>query len=289
MLSVANVDRQGVESEVPEPDGERVLRRAADPAESARAMRGWWDGQARDYYAEHGVFLGDADFVWGPENLREGAAQLLGPVAGRRVLEVGCGAAQCSRWLRTNGAQPVGFDLSAGQLAQGRVLNQRTGVVVPLVQADAQRLPFADSSFDLACSAYGAVPFVADSAAVMREVARVLRPGGRWVFSTTHPFRWCFLDDPGTAGLVVESSYFDRRAYVEQDDDGTATYVEHHRTVGDRVRDIIAAGLLLDDIVEPEWPDGHEQAWAQWSPLRGRLVPGTAVFVTRKPETAVTS
>jgi SAM-dependent methyltransferase len=289
MLSVTGVDPAGPDPAAAGPDSDRVLRRPAQATESVRAMRRWWDGQAQDYYAEHGAFLGDADFVWGPENLREGGAHLLGDVRGRRVLEVGCGAAQCSRWLRTQGAQPVAFDLSAGQLAQGLRLNARTGVVVPLVQADAQQLPFRDASFDLACSAYGAVPFVADSAAVMREVARVLRPGGRWVFSTTHPFRWCFLDDPGPAGLVVESSYFDRRAYVEQDEDGTASYVEHHRTVGDRVREIVAAGLGLEDLVEPEWPDGHDAAWSQWSPLRGRLMPGTAIFVTRKPGRPATS
>jgi SAM-dependent methyltransferase len=264
-------------------DVERVGRRDVEAAESARAMRGWWDGQSGDYYAEHGAFLGDADFVWGPENLRESAAGLLGDVTGRDVLEIGCGAAQCSRWLLAQGARPVASDLSGGQLAQGRLLNQRTRLDVPLVQADAGTLPFRDGAFDLACSAYGAVPFVADSARVMREVARVLRPGGQWVFSTTHPFRWCFLDDPGPRGLVVEASYFDRRAYVEEDADGRVTYVEHHRTIGDRVREIVAAGLQLLDVVEPEWPDGHEQAWAQWSPLRGRLTPGTAIFVCRKP------
>jgi SAM-dependent methyltransferase len=263
---------------------DRVLRRAAEPQESARAMRRWWDGQAGDYYAEHGAFLGDADFVWGPENLRERTARLLGDVDGRRVLEVGCGAGQCSRWLLARGALPVGFDISGAQLAEALRLGDRTGLVVPFVQADAQQLPFADGSFDLACSAYGAVPFVADSAGVMREVARVLRPGGRWVFATTHPFRWCFRDDPGPDGLVVESSYFDRRAYVEEDDRGSANYVEHHRTIGDRVREIVAAGLVLDDIVEPEWPDGHEQSWGQWSPLRGRLMPGTAIFVAHKPD-----
>jgi SAM-dependent methyltransferase len=261
---------------------EAVLRRDAEPGESSRAMRGWWDAQAIDYYAEHGSFLGDTDFLWCPENLREADARLLGDVVGRRVLEVGCGGAQCSRWLRAQGAAPVAFDLSAGQLATARRLAAATGLAVPLVQADAQRLPFADASFDLACSAYGAVPFVADSAMVMREIARVLRPGGRWVFSTTHPFRWCFRDDPGPGGLTVESSYFDRRAYVEQDDEGNATYVEHHRTIGDRVREIVAAGLTIDDIVEPEWPDDHEQSWGQWSPLRGRLMPGTVIFVTSK-------
>jgi len=264
-------------------DVERVLRRAAEVGESARASRSWWDEQSADYYAEHGVFLGDRDFVWGPERLRESSAGLLGEVAGRDVLEIGCGGAQCSRWLAGQDARPVATDLSGGQLGQALRLNSSTGVDVPLVQADAQVLPFRDESFDIACSAYGAIPFVADSAAVMREVARVLRPGGRWVFATTHPFRWCFLDDPGPAGLMVESSYFDRRAYVEQDDDGTATYVEHHRTFGDRIREIVAAGLLVLDVVEPEWPEGHEEAWAQWSPLRGRLMPGTVIFVTAKP------
>lgn len=267
---------------------ERVLRRAADPAESARASRAWWDGQAPGYYAEHGAFLGDADLCWGPEGLRESTAGLLGEVRGRDVLEIGCGGAQCSRWLVTQGARPVATDVSAGQLAQARRLNAETGLAVPLVQADAQRLPFADASFDIVCAAYGAVPFVADSAGLMREAARVLRPGGRWVFSTTHPMRWCFRDDAGPAGLVVESSYFDRRAYVEQDDGGDATYVEHHRTFGDRVREIVSAGLTLVDVVEPEWPDGHDEAWAQWSPLRGRLMPGTAIFVAVKEEVAQT-
>src|SRR4051794_9520205 len=156
-----------------------VLRRSADPGESARASRTWWDATAADYQAEHGSFLGDADFLWGPEGLRESDARLLGDVTGRRVLEVGCGAAQCSRWLAGQGAEPLAFDLSGEQLAAARRLSARTGVSVPLVLADAQQLPFADRSFDLACSAYGGVPFVAESAAVMREVARVLRPGGR--------------------------------------------------------------------------------------------------------------
>lgn len=268
---------------VNEPAQAPVVRRDTDPDESVRASRGWWDEQSTDYYAEHGAFLGDADFLWGPEGLRESTAGLLGELRERRVLEIGCGAAQCSRWLRRQEAHPVAMDLSAGQLAQARRLARTTGVKVPLVQGDAHRLPFADESFDLACSAYGGIPFVADSAAVMQEVARVLRPGGRWVFSTTHPFRWCFRDDPGEGGLTVEASYFDRRAYVEQDEDGRATYVEHHRTIGDRVREIVSAGLDIVDVVEPEWPEGHEQAWGQWSPLRGKLIPGTVIFVTHRP------
>jgi SAM-dependent methyltransferase len=263
--------------------------RPVGPLESARANRRWWDGAAAAYYEEHGAFLGDADLLWCPEGLREADAHLLGDVRDRDVLEVGCGAAQGARWLAGQGARVTAFDVSIGQLTQARVLDDRTGVrVEPLVQADAQALPFRDEAFDIAASAFGAIPFVADSAGVMREIARVLRPGGRLVFSVTHPVRWAFPDDPGTAGLTVQQSYFDRTPYVEVDGSGAATYVEHHRTVGDRIRELVAAGLVVADVIEPEWPDDNESVWGQWSPLRGRLMPGTAIFVARKPQRPAT-
>ncbi len=261
-----------------------VVHRPAGPAESARANRRWWDAQARAYQDEHGAFLGDVDLLWCPEGVRESDARLLGDVAGRDVLEMGCGAAQGARWLSAAGARVTAFDVSAGQLREARRLDERTGVAVPrLVQADAQHLPLRSESFDVVVSAFGALPFVADSARALREVARVLRPGGRLVFSVTHPLRWVFPDDPGPAGLTVVQSYFDRTPYVEVDEDGQAAYVEHHRTVGDRVRELVAAGLVLDDLIEPEWPDEHGREWGQWSPLRGRLVPGTSIWVVSRP------
>jgi SAM-dependent methyltransferase len=260
-----------------------VVHRPVGPAESARANRRWWDSEARSYQDEHGGFLGDADFLWCPEGLREAEVRLLGEVVGRDVLEVGCGAAQCARWLVGQGARVTAFDVSHGQLLESRRLDARSGTRVErLVQADAQALPFRTACFDLVVSAFGAVPFVADSAGTMREVVRVLRPKGRFVFSVTHPTRWAFPDDPGPAGLTVQQSYFDRSPYVEVDEAGAASYVEHHRTLGDRVRELVAAGLVLEDLVEPEWPEGHEREWGQWSPLRGRLMPGTAIFVTRR-------
>ena len=118
-----------------------VARRPAGEQESARANRRWWDAAAPAYLAEHGSDLGDADFLWCPEGLREAEAHLLGDVSGRRVLEIGCGSAPCSRWLRTAGADVVALDLSAGMLARAAELNRATGIDVPLLQADAGALP----------------------------------------------------------------------------------------------------------------------------------------------------
>ncbi|CAM5779067.1 class I SAM-dependent methyltransferase [Cellulomonas persica] len=250
-------------------------------ADDGTAARRWWDANAAEYLDEHGDFLGPADFVWCPEHLREADARLLGDVAGARVLEVGAGAAQCSRWLATQGALVVASDLSEQMLAAGRGYDEAAGVRVPTVVADARRLPFPDATFDAVFTAFGAIPFVPDAAAVHAEAARVLRPGGRWVCAVTHPVRWAFPDDP--EGLTAIRSYFDRRPYVELGASGAVLYAEYHRTLGDHVADIVGAGLVLDRVVEPEWPAGHDRTWGGWGPVRGALLPGTAIFVAHRP------
>ena len=247
-----------------------------------RVARSWWDENAQEYLAEHGDFLGPADFLWCPEGLREADAHLLGDVRGARVLEVGSGAAQCTRWLRGQGAEAVATDVSAGMLAAARTLDAATGTTAPLVQADARSLPFSDGAFDVVFTAFGAIPFLPDASRVHAEVARVLRPGGRWVFSVTHPLRWAFPDDPSEHGLTAIRSYFDRRPYVETDQAGDVTYAEYHRTLGDHVREVVTAGFHLERLLEPEWPADNHRTWGGWGPVRGALLPGTAVFVCRR-------
>ena len=118
-----------------------------------------------------------------------------------------------------------------------------------------------------------------DVTSVLVDVARVLRPGGRLVFSVNHPMRWIFPDDPTAFG--AEISYFERE-YTETADDGTIIYAEFHRTLGDWVRALHATGFHLTDLLEPEWPEHLTQTWGQWSPERGRIFPGTAIFVAEK-------
>ena len=253
-------------------------RRTVSEAETQRANRRDWDAYADEYQATHGAFLRDVGFVWCPEGVDEAEVRVLGDVAGRAVLEVGCGAAQCARWLRTQGARAVGLDLAERQLRHARRIDDETGVRVPAVAGTATALPFADASIDVVFCAFGALQFVYDAGLAVAEAARVLRPGGTFAFSVTHPVRWTMPDDPTSAGLVVTSSYWDRTPYVEQDDDGRVTYAEHHRTLGDWVGLLAAAGFRLTALREPEWPAGHDRVWGGWGPERGRLLPGTAIF-----------
>lgn len=244
------------------------------PQTVAEANRRHWDADAERYHAEHVSYLDG--FHWCPEMLAESEARLLGDVTDASVLEIGCGSAPCARWLASDGVGFVaGFDISR------RMLERAGHTTVGLVQADASVLPFQDDSFDVAFSAFGALPFVADIGSVFVDISRVLRPGGRLVFSVNHPMRWVFPDDPGPAGLQAQIPYFDRE-YLEYSGD-TLVYAEFHRTFGDWVSALTTAGFSLDRILEPEWPERLTETWGQWSPLRGRIFPGTAIFCASLP------
>lgn len=270
-------------SGLPQP-GVHAVRRAVDEATSRRANARDWDAYADEYQATHGEFLGDIGFVWGPEGTREADLGLLGDPAGKRILELGSGAGQCSRWLTARGGHAVGLDLSVRQLQHAVRIDEATGVAVPGVCGTATALPFADASFDVVFCSFGALQFVADIDDAVAEAARVLRPGGRFAFSITHPIRWMFPDSPEADGLVVSQPYWDRRPYVEVDDEtDRVRYVEHHRTLGDWVRLLGGHGFVLRDLVEPEWPAGHERYWGGWSRQRGELMPGTAILVADLP------
>lgn len=175
--------------------------------------------------------------------LHEADAQLLGGVSSATVLELGCGSAPCTQWMQGRARFATGFDLSSGMLSHA-------APELPLVQADALALPNRDGSFDVVFSAFGALPFVADLNAALREIHRVLRPRGRFVFSVPHPMCWVFPDD--SQSLTAELSYFER-AYLEQDDNGELTYAEVHRTMDDWVRALQVRGSFeIRNLIEPE-------------------------------------
>lgn len=249
-------------------------RREVDSELAARAARTWWDANASDYLAEHGAFLEDR-LIWGPEGANEAELALLAPYEGAVALEIGSGAAQGAQYLATLGTRVFAVDISLQMLASA---NHDL-----LIQSDARLLPFADKSFDFAFSAYGALPFLPNAGQVLTEWRRVIKPGGRLVFSVTHPIRWAFPDSPNQDGLTATGSYFDRRPYVEIDDVGAVTYSEHHRTLGDWIDAIHVADLQLVRLIEPEWKSTNTDSWGGWSPLRGVHIPGTAIFICQRP------
>jgi ubiquinone/menaquinone biosynthesis C-methylase UbiE len=107
------------------------------------------------------------------------------PAPGQRVLDLGCGWAYGTLWAAGRGCRATGVDLGGDQLGFARALSAANGLPVGLVRGNAKALPFPDASFDRVFSVEMMEHvFRPDRAAVYREIARVLAPGGRVALST---------------------------------------------------------------------------------------------------------
>jgi SAM-dependent methyltransferase len=203
--------------------------------------RQFWDADAADYQAAHGDFLTRFPLAWGGFRRPESELGVLGDVRGRDMLELGCGGGQWSIALEAAGARSVGLDLSREQLRHAR----RGSASVPLLAADAERLPFADAAFDIVFCDHGALNFC-DPARALPEVARVLRPGGLLAFCVVTPLLYLTWNmEKGTQSRRLHHTYDDLG--LIDFDDGTVDWV---LPAGDWIRALRASGFEIDDLIE---------------------------------------
>ena len=95
--------------------------------------------------------------TWGIWRVPESELHVLPEdLAGKDVIELGCGTAYISAWLARRGARVVGIDNSAAQLATARRLQREHGLALTLIHGNAEQVPYPDARFDLAISEYGA-------------------------------------------------------------------------------------------------------------------------------------
>ena len=170
--------------------------------------RAFWDAESVTYQRDHGATLRNSPLAWGVWRIPESSVGALGDLDGRRVLELGCGAAQWTCALNQQGIGVTGLDLSSAQLAAAREHAALLAVTPPLVQANAEQLPFRDSAFDVVFCDHGAMTF-ASPEHVVPEVSRVLRDGGRFVFCMSTPLRdVCSHPQTGAFTGTLDTDYF---------------------------------------------------------------------------------
>ncbi|MBO0732241.1 MAG: methyltransferase domain-containing protein [Acidimicrobiaceae bacterium] len=234
-----------------------------------------WDRYAAVYQA--GAQLPTTFAHYGPDIPTEADLRLLGDLRGKRVLELGCGGAQCSIAFAKQGAIATGVDFSAEQLAFARRLCEREGVRVDLRQGDIAELAFLRAdSVDLVFSAY-TFGYIEDLNRVFRQVHRVLKVGAPLVFSLSHP-AYDMLDDEADPPLLVRRSYFDG-APMDETLAGIR-FRQYHHTISDLYMSLIRASYRVDIILEPEPSRGapRSQFWRETF----SMVPRTLVIRARK-------
>jgi SAM-dependent methyltransferase len=198
-------------------------------------------------------------------------------VAGKDVIELGCGTAYVSAWLARRGARPVGIDNSPRQLATARTLQREHGLNFPLILGDAENLPFPDASFDLAISEYGAAIWC-DPYRWIPEAARLLRPGGRLVFLGNSVLQVLCerISGPATDQLTRDQFGLHRLDW----DDPEGRCVEYHLPHGEMIRLLRDTGFVVEDLIEIQAPEGgadHDYVTAEWA----RRWPAEEAWFTR--------
>lgn len=173
-----------------------------------------------------------------------------------RVLDVGCGDGQIGRMLAAGGSSAAGIDPTWNQVS---VAARRAGGPA-YAQAAAGDLPFASGAFDaaVACLVF---EHIADLDAAIAEVARVLRPGGRFAFFLNHPL----LQTPGSGWIDDHTvdppeQYWRLGPYLVESDG--AEQVERgvwirfiHRPMSRYVNALAEHGLVVERMVEPAPPE----------------------------------
>ncbi len=185
--------------------------------------------------------------------------RLTAVAGGERVLDLACGEGVVARELVRRGAEVTGVDLSERMLALAR---RQSGDEIEFVVGNAADLaPVLGREFDLVVSNFG-LSDIDDLDGVCRSVGRVLVPGGRFVFSILHP---CFQGAGAVSGSwPANGTYYDEGFWRADGSRSTLRQVvgANHRMLSTYLNALVAAGLVVDEVVEPR----PEEAWAAAAP-----------------------
>lgn len=211
---------------------------------SMSAVENDYDLFAEAYTVENDTSLLNAYYT------RPAIVDLSGDVAGRRILDAGCGSGAVSEVLRDRGAIVAGFDRSAKMVELAR---QRLGDDTDLRVADiSQPLPYPDGAFD-DCVAALVLHYLEDWTSPLAELRRVLKPGGRLIVVVNHPVLLKMVHR--------ETDYFATTKWSDEYDfNGQKAVLTYwHRPLHAMTDAFTAAGFRTAVISEPRpAPEAHE-------------------------------
>jgi SAM-dependent methyltransferase len=196
-------------------------------------------------------------FVAGRNSLTAIERALLGDVAGQEVLHLQCHFGQDTLSIARLGARVTGLDFAEVGLRAAADLADRCGLVAHWVHANVlDSQPALDGRFDVVFTSFGAIGWLPDLKPWGRNIARYLKPGGRFVLVEFHPFVWMYDD----AFLRLAYPYFCGEPIVLKTQgsyaapDAPVEGVEHgwNHAVSEILQALLDAGLTLERVVEEE-------------------------------------
>jgi SAM-dependent methyltransferase len=255
----------------------------SDEAEYLGLNRAWWDERVPIHAA--GDFYDLEGFVAGRDSLQPFEPDLLGDVNGLDLVHLQCHMGMDTLSWARRGANVSGLDFSAPAIEVARELAERIGVDARFEVADVyDAVEVLGATYDVAYQSVGSLNWHPDMARWAGILARLVRPGGRYLLIEPHPMAWVLDDD----GEKVAYPYFHEPEGHRLSDEG-GTYadlsaattnndtIEFNHPVSEVLNSLIGAGFAIerfdeyDHAVFPLWPWLEEREGPTWHAPAGRI------------------
>lgn len=254
-----------------------------------RIIKKWWNGASLHY---QNIFKIPVDNIYyGPYCPTERELKIIdvGKVKNKEILELGCGGGQSSIFLSKNGADCSGIDISEKQIQYAQELATKNNVKINYFVGNGENLKmFKDGQFDIILSVFS-LQYICNLDKCFNEVERVLKKGGKFIFSLDHPFY--SVISPETMKIYCNYNYSSVNKKIKTSDmikkdkwknGNKSKFIFYFRKVSDIYKSLTAANFKVEEIIEP-LPYDKKGPWDKIysKKLAGYLSP-TIIFVALK-------
>ena len=225
----------------------------SDHEESFALNRALWNARTKHHIGSK--FYDVESFLAGSNSLSAKELELLGDVAGKKVLHLQCHFGQDTLSLARMGAEVTGLDLSDVAISEARKLAERADLQADFIEANVLGFQTTlEGRFDIVFTSYGVLGWLPELVGWAKNIARYLKPGGKLVLVEFHPAVWMF----NNAFTEVTYSYFNREVIEETEQ---ATYADStaeinlnshgwNHALGESITALLHAGLRIDRFEE---------------------------------------
>jgi 2-polyprenyl-3-methyl-5-hydroxy-6-metoxy-1,4-benzoquinol methylase len=203
-------------------------------------------------------FYEHANFLAGKNTLKAPELEVLGDVAGKRILHLQCHFGQDSLSLSRMGAKVTGLDFSDKAIEIAKLTNTQLGLDAEFVCSDVYQLPDElIGQFDIVFTSYGTIGWLPELKSWAETIKKALVPGGKFIMVDFHPFIWTFDNDVqkieydyfNSDPIIeeIEGTYADRNAPIK-----TQTISWNHG-IGEILNTLIQAGISIQEFSEMDY------------------------------------